>query len=66
MTIKEMRDYLIDIIRTDGISDGNHHYFTEEEVKQMTPNQVANLYNLCHLNFGDKPSYSRVSDIWEF
>ena len=66
MTIKEMRDYLIDIIRTDGISDGNHHYFTEAEVSRMSPYNVKRLYDLCYPNFGERTILSAPALKWEF
>lgn len=65
MTNEKMRDYLIDIIRTDGICDERQHYFTEAEVRKMSPDKVKWLYDLCYPNFGESTvssshTYKRV------
>ena len=66
MTTKEMRDYLIDIIRTDGICDGAGYYFTEEEISRMSPYGVKQLYDLCFPNFGERNPPASPAGIWEF
>ena len=64
MTTKKMRDYLIDIIRTEGICDGKQHYFTEAEVSRMSSYGVKRLYNLCYPNFGKRRISTPPSDEW--
>ena len=66
MTTKKMREYLIDIIRTEGICDEKHHYFTEAEVSRMSPHDVKRLYDLCYPNFGERRRSAPPTAEWVF
>ncbi len=66
MTTEMMRDYLMDIIRTDSICDERQHYFTEEEIRKMSPDKVKWLYDLCRPNFGERNIYSSHANEWVF
>ena len=68
MTTDKMRNYLIEIIKRDGVCDDNHHFFTEEEVRNMSSYGVKRLYDLCYPNFGELEVHFATDDAsyWDF
>ena len=59
MKVSEMRKYIISLIRDYEICDNNHHFFTEKEIKEMLPDEVKKVYDLCYANFGEYTPYHR-------
>ena len=66
MKTERMREYLIDIIRTEGICDGKQHYFTEAEIRKMAPYGGKRLYDLCYPNFGERRISAPPAAEWVF